>query len=92
MKKTGKFLRELRKKKDLTINEVVLMTGKEIDKTTVSRTERGERKPSLKAAYYYSQIYGVSLDEIARKELGAKARVRKTVPPKKKRGRKKKGK
>jgi len=88
MKKTGQFLREMRAKKDLTIRDVVMLTGNEIDKTTISRIERGERKPSLKAAFYFSRIYGVSLEEIARKELGNKAKIKKVKIVKKKRGRK----
>lgn len=83
------YLKKLRLEKGLTISEVVLMTGEEIDKTTVSRIERGERKISLKAAYYFSQIYGVSLDDLAKKELGSKAKIHKVKIVKQKRGRKK---
>jgi len=88
MKQTGKFLKEARLKKDLTMDDVVRLTGREIEKTTISRIENGIRKPSLKASYYFSQIYGVTLDEIARKELGKKARIKKIKIEKKKRGRK----
>lgn len=85
----GSYLKSLRLEKGLTIREVVLMTSEEIDKTTVSRIERDERKISLKAAFFFSQIYGVSLEEIARKELGAKAKIKQVKIVKKKRGRKK---
>jgi len=90
MGKAGKNLKSLRIKKGLTMNEVVLMTGSEIDKTTISRIERGERGLSLKAGYYFSQIYGVGMEEIARMELGSKVKIRKVKVVKKKRGRKKK--
>mgnify|MGYP006285179777 CR=1 FL=1 len=85
----GEFLKKQRLKNEYTIRDVVLMTGNEIDKTTISRIERGERKISLKAAFYFSQIYDVSMDEIARKVLGKKARIKKVKIEKKKRGRKK---
>lgn len=83
------YLKKLRLEKGLTIREVVLMTGEEIDKTTVSRIERGERKISLKAAYYFSEIYGVSLEDLAKKELGSAAKIHKVKIVKQKRGRKK---
>lgn len=83
------YLKKLRLEKGLTIREVVLMTDEEIDKTTVSRIERGERKISLKAAYYFSEIYGVSLEDLAKKELGSKAKIHKVKIVKQKRGRKK---
>jgi len=85
----GEFLKKQRLKHDLTIRDVVLMTGSEIDKTTISRIERGERKISLKAAFYFSQIYGITMDEIAKRVLGSKARIKKVKIVKKKRGRKK---
>lgn len=86
MGKTGKFLKDLRMSKGLTMNEVVLMTGNEIEKTTISRIENDERNISFKAAYYFSAIYGVSLEEIAKKELGGKAKIKKVTIEKKKRG------
>jgi len=85
----GAYLKDLRKKKGLTIREVVLMTGSEIDKTTISRIERSERKISLKAAFYFSQIYDVPMEEVAKKEMGAKAKIKQVKVVKKKRGRKK---
>jgi transcriptional regulator with XRE-family HTH domain len=85
----GNYLKKLRQKSGLTIREVVAMTGDELDKTTVSRIERDERKLSLKAAYYLSEIYGMPLSELARQILGGKARIRKVKIVKMKRGRKK---
>ncbi len=85
----GAYVRKLRETAGLTIRDVVAMTGEEIDKTTVSRIERNERKISLKAAYYFSKIYGVDLEELAKKSLGEKARIKKIKVEKRKRGRKK---
>ncbi|HOX28782.1 MAG TPA: helix-turn-helix transcriptional regulator [bacterium] len=85
----GNFLKKNREKAGLTIRDVVAMSGDEMDKTTVSRIERGERKLSLKAAFFFAQIYGIPLDELAKKALGAKARIHKVKIEKKKRGRKK---
>lgn len=89
MKQTGSYLKDLRLSKGLTINEVSLMTSEEIDKTTISRIEHGDRGASLKAAFYFAQIYGVSIEDIARKELGSKAKIKTVKVEKKKRGRKK---
>lgn len=85
----GSHLKKLRLKSGLTIREVVAMTGEELDKTTVSRIERNERKLSFKAAYYFSEIYGVPMNELAKMDLGAKSRIHKVKIVKKKRGRKK---
>ena len=85
----GSYLKKMRQKAGLTIREVVAMTGDELDKTTVSRIERNERKLSFKSAYYFSEIYKVPLSDIARLSLGSKARIRKVHIVKKKRGRKK---
>ncbi len=73
----------------MTIRDVVAMTGEEIDKTTISRIERDERKISLKAAFYFSKIYELPMEEIAKKALGPKAKIKKIKIVKKKRGRKK---
>ncbi|HOC92565.1 MAG TPA: helix-turn-helix transcriptional regulator [bacterium] len=87
----GAFLRKQRLKAGFTIQDIVDMAGNQIDKTTVSRIERDERKLSLKAGYYFSQIYEIPLEELARKELGASAsRIKKIKPTKRARGRKKK--
>jgi len=62
----GAYLKGLRKKAGLTIRDVVEMTGEEIDKTTISRIERDERGLSLKAAFFFSEIYGADLDDMAK--------------------------
>ncbi|HOO57556.1 MAG TPA: helix-turn-helix transcriptional regulator [bacterium] len=85
----GAFLKKQRLKAGLTIRDVVAMTGDELDKTTVSRIERSERKLSFKAAFYFSKIYDIPMEELAKKALGAKARIKKIKITKKKRGRKK---
>ena len=68
----GKYLKKLRKQKGLTINQVVVKTRNEIDKTTVSRLEAGQRKLSLKAAYYLAKLYNIRLDNLAEMAIGAK--------------------
>lgn len=68
--KTGEHLRRLRIQKGLTIGQVVEATRNKIDKTFVSRVEAGERKLSLKGAYYLSKIYDISLDELAEMAVG----------------------
>ncbi len=85
----GAYLKGLRKKAGLTIRDVVEMANEEIDKTTVSRIERNERGLSFKAAYYFSQIYGISLDELAKKMLGSSAKIKKIKIVKRAPGRKK---
>jgi len=85
----GAYLKGLRKKAGLTIRDVVEMTGDEIDKTTISRIERDERGLSLKAAFYFSEIYGTDLNELATKMLGSKAKIHKIKIVKRKPGRKK---
>jgi transcriptional regulator with XRE-family HTH domain len=85
----GSYLKGLRKKAGYTIRDVVEMTCDEIDKTTISRIERDERGLSFKAAFYFSEIYGIDLNEMAKKMLGSKARVKKIKIVKKTPGRKK---
>jgi len=63
----------------MTINEAAAMTGGKVDKTSLSRIERGERGISLKVAYCLSKLYGVDMEKIAEKECGkVKIRTRKT--------------
>lgn len=68
----GEYLKKLREQKGLTINQVVMKCRNEIDKTTVSRLEAGQRKLSLKAAYYLSRLYGIELDKMAEMAIGKK--------------------
>lgn len=73
----GKYLKGLRLKKGYTIRQVVLMTGNEVDKTTISRLERNERTLMLKAAYLLSKIYSVDFEVLTVKALGKAAKVHK---------------
>ena len=90
MGKGGKYLKNLRLEKGLSIDQVSQMTDREIDNSGISRIETGQRGVSLKAGFFFAQIYGVSMEDIAKMELGAKARIKKIKIEKKKPGRKKK--
>lgn len=85
----GELLKKQRLAKNLTMNDVSLMTGGDVDKATISRLETGDRKISFKAAFYLSEIYGLDMKEIAKLELGKDAKVKKVKIVKKTRGRKK---
>jgi transcriptional regulator with XRE-family HTH domain len=85
----GAYLRKLREKADYTIRDVVEMCGNGLDKTTISRIERNERRMSLAAAFYFSELYDVDIKTLAKKALGESAKVKKMKPVKRKRGRKK---
>lgn len=85
----GEFLKRQRLAKNLTMSDVSLMTGGDVDKATISRVENGDRKISFKAAFYLSEIYGLDMKEIAKLDLGKDAKVKKIKIVKKTRGRKK---
>lgn len=87
---TIKYLKEVRIKKGLTINEVVEMSGGKVDKTSISRIERDERGISMKIAYYLSKVYGISIDDIAVQVYGKASIKKPKVVKKKKQVRKKK--
>ena len=55
-------LRQLRKKRDITLDELAQATG--ISKSTLSRLESGQRKPSLELLLPIVAALSVSLDEI----------------------------
>ncbi|MGV8852327.1 MAG: helix-turn-helix domain-containing protein [Rhodoglobus sp.] len=55
-------LRHVRKKKDITLDELAKVTG--ISKSTLSRLESGQRKPSLELLLPIVAALSVSLDEI----------------------------
>ena len=40
-----------------------------LDKTTISRIENGDRRLSLRAAYAFSRIYSISLEQLIEREL-----------------------
>jgi len=69
----GRELCKIRKQRGLSIREVVRASDGMLDKTTVSRIEHEERGLSLRAAYCFAKIYGVSMESIA--ELALKKRV-----------------
>ena len=85
----GKYIRNQRLKNGYTIRDIVEMSGDSLDKTTISRIERNERKVSFKAAYVFSELYDIDLKTLAKKSLGEETKVRKVKPTPRKRGRKK---
>jgi transcriptional regulator with XRE-family HTH domain len=85
----GKYIRNQRSNKGYTIHDVVEMTGGTLDKTTISRIERNERKASLKAAFFFSELYDIDMKTLARKSLGEEAKIVKLKPSRK--GPRKKG-
>lgn len=58
----GEKLKELRKERNLKQEELALLLN--VDRTTVSNWERGEKQPSLDILIRLHAIYGVTLDEI----------------------------
>lgn len=68
----GEYLKYLRKQKGLTITQVVVKSNHEIDKTTISRVEAGNRKLSLKNAYHLSRVYDIDLEGMAEMAIGVK--------------------
>lgn len=58
----GEKLKELRKKRNLKQEELALFLN--VDRTTVSNWERGEKQPSIDILIKLRSIYGVTLDEI----------------------------
>jgi transcriptional regulator with XRE-family HTH domain len=62
-------LRRIRKRRGLTITEVAERTG--ISKSTLSRLETGQRRPTLELLLHLAQVYDVPLDElVGSPELG----------------------
>lgn len=57
-------LRQARHKRDLTLDELAVATG--VSKSTLSRLESGQRKPSLELLLPVVAALGVSLDDIVR--------------------------
>lgn len=58
----GPRLRKLREKRDLTLTAVAAKTG--ISKSTLSRLESGQRKPSLELLLPLARLYHLPLDEL----------------------------
>ena len=65
----GDLLRLLRKQKGMTMEETAKTVG--ISHQALSNYERGVREPSLKILITMSDLYQISLDELAgKKSLG----------------------
>ena len=65
----GELLRRLRKQRGFTIAEAAESVG--ISRQSLSNYERGVREPSLKIVITMSDLYQISLDELAgKKSLG----------------------
>ena len=62
LKKFGERLRELRKQKDLSQEEIALKSG--LHRTYVSDVERGSRNVSLKNIEKIAMALGVSVDQL----------------------------
>jgi transcriptional regulator with XRE-family HTH domain len=58
----GPRLKELRQRRDITLNELADETG--ISISTLSRLEAGLRRPSLEQLLPLARAYGVTLDEL----------------------------
>src|SRR3954453_12949592 len=58
----GPRLRRLRERRDMTLTAVAARTG--ISKSTLSRLESGQRKPSLELLLPLAQTYHLPLDEL----------------------------
>ena len=70
--KVGTYLKEMRGQSGLSLRQVVMMSAGMLDKTTVSRVEKNERVPSLRAAYAFSRIYRIRMENIAELALDRK--------------------
>ena len=65
----GEVLRRVRKQRGFTIAEAAESVG--ISRQSLSNYERGVREPSLKILITMSDLYQISLDELAgKKSLG----------------------
>jgi transcriptional regulator with XRE-family HTH domain len=58
----GPRLRKVREQRGVTLTEVAAQTG--ISKSTLSRLENGQRRPSLELLLPLAQIYRVPLDDL----------------------------
>ena len=58
----GPRLKRLRSQRDVSLSELAETTG--ISKSTLSRLETGQRRPSLELLLPLAQAYGVPLDEL----------------------------
>ncbi len=58
----GQRLRQVREQRGLTLTDVAAQTG--ISKSTLSRLENGQRRPSLELLLPLAQLYRVPLDDL----------------------------
>lgn len=70
----GERLRRLRTQRNITLVELSAATG--ISKSTLSRLESGQRKPSLELLLPIAQAHGVPLDELVGAPEVADPRIR----------------
>lgn len=70
----GPRLRRLREQRDLTLTAVAAKTG--ISKSTLSRLESGQRKPSLELLLPLAETYHLPLDELVGAPAVGDPRVR----------------
>ena len=60
--RVGPRLKRVRTQRDVTLTELAAVTG--ISKSTLSRLESGQRKPSLELLLPIAQAHRMSLDEL----------------------------
>src|SRR5918998_4796618 len=70
----GPRLRKLRQRRDMTLTAVAAKTG--ISKSTLSRLESGQRKPSLELLLPLAETYHLPLDELVGAPAVGDPRVR----------------
>lgn len=76
-KKTGEFLKQLRKEKNLTqeqLAEKLFVSGR-----TVSRWETGKSLPDIMSIINLSELYQISLDELLKGDLKLREKINKDV-------------
>ncbi len=72
--KVGPRLRQLREHQDLTLTTVAAKTG--ISKSTLSRLESGQRKPSLELLLPLAETYHLPLDQLVGAPPAREPRIR----------------
>ena len=65
--KLGEKLRALRQREGLTVRQLGERLG--VDHSHITKIERGENIPSLPLALKIADLFGVSLDQLARDEV-----------------------
>ncbi len=70
----GPRLRRLRERRDMTLTALAAKTG--ISKSTLSRLEIGQRKPSLELLLPLAELYHLPLDELVGAPAVGDPRVR----------------